>query len=176
MHCTQNEKIAQLLTLLEEPIAAYSAAHRTDSHRVAVASHSEDEADAASRGEEDGGDEADAADVKVNTGDWAVEQFFRMTRPRYADGVIAEGKVVSFCDEMVVRYLEKVVVEDDEYVVKLRVGWRLPFNLHADGVDGWGLSLAAFLLFGRSHFVFSKKLWKYSHRCDTIINDYFPAK
>ena len=160
MHCTQNEKIAQLLTLLEEPIAAYSAAHRTDSHRVAVASHSEDEADAASRGEEDGGDEADAADVKVNTGDW----------------VIAEGKVVSFCDEMVVRYLEKVVVEDDEYVVKLRVGWRLPFNLHADGVDGWGLSLAAFLLFGRSHFVFSKKLWKYSHRCDTIINDYFPAK
>ncbi len=114
--------LAELLTLLEEPTAAYSAAHRTDSHRVAVASHSEDEADAASRGEEDGGDEADAADVKVNTGDWAVEQFFRMTRPRYADGVIAEGKVVSFCDEMVVRYLEKVVVEDDEYVVKLKGG------------------------------------------------------
>ena len=50
MHSTQNEKIAQLLTLLEEPTAAYSAAHRTDSHRVAVASHSKDEADAASRG------------------------------------------------------------------------------------------------------------------------------
>ena len=58
----------------------------------------------------------------MNTGELAVEQFFRLTRPHYADGVIGEGKVVSFCDEMVVLYLERVVVEDDNYVIRFKGG------------------------------------------------------
>lgn len=102
--------LVELLMLLEETTAADADADG--------AAHSGEEADA-SHGEEDGGEEAEAGN---ETGELAIEHFFRLTRPHYPDGVIVDGKVVSFSDEMVVRYLERVVVEDDEYVVKLKGG------------------------------------------------------
>ena len=95
--------LAELIDILST--AAIDDEYREDephADRSEDAAHSEAETDAEEVGE--------------------VERFFRLTRPHYADGVIAEGKVVSFCDEMVVRYLEKVVVEDDNYVIRFKGG------------------------------------------------------
>ena len=146
------------LRLLAELIDILSTAAIDDEYREDEphADHSEDAAHSEA--------ETDAEEVGE------VEHFFRLTRPHYADGVIAEGKVVSFCDEMVVRYLEKVVVEDDEYVVKLRVGWRLQFDLQLL-YELSSIEFAEEFMLPGSFFIFGvkrKNHWKCKKRYDTI--------
>ena len=51
-----------------------------------------------------------------------ADEFFRLTRPRYPDTVIGEGQVLGYDNEMVIRYLDKVVVNDDTYEVRLKGG------------------------------------------------------
>ena len=51
-----------------------------------------------------------------------VEDFFRLTRPRYPDTVVSEGRVVGYDNEMAIRYLDRVAVNDDRYEVRLKGG------------------------------------------------------
>lgn len=51
-----------------------------------------------------------------------VDEFFRMTRPKYPEGVIEEGMVRGYDNEMAIRYLDRVVVLDDAYEVRLKGG------------------------------------------------------
>ena len=51
-----------------------------------------------------------------------VEDFFRLTRPRYPESVIEEGMVRGYDNEMVIRYLDRVIVNDDSYEVRLKGG------------------------------------------------------
>ena len=51
-----------------------------------------------------------------------VEEFFRMTRPQYPEGVIEDGKVVGYDNEMAIRYLDRVVVNDQDYEVRFKGG------------------------------------------------------
>ncbi len=51
-----------------------------------------------------------------------ADEFFRLTRPRYPDTVIGEGQVLGYDNEMVIRYLDKVVVNDDTYEVRFKGG------------------------------------------------------
>ncbi len=50
------------------------------------------------------------------------DEFFRLTRPRYQEGVIVDGQVVGYDNEMVIRYLDRVVVNDQNYEVQLKGG------------------------------------------------------
>lgn len=45
-----------------------------------------------------------------------------MTRPKYPEGVIEEGMVRGYDNEMAIRYLDRVVVLDDAYEVRLKGG------------------------------------------------------
>ena len=51
-----------------------------------------------------------------------VDEFFRLTRPRYPEDVIGEGRVIGYDNEMVVRYLDRVIVNDDTYEVRFKGG------------------------------------------------------
>ena len=51
-----------------------------------------------------------------------VDEFFRLTRPRYPDTVISEGQVIGYDNEMVIRYLDKVIVNDQAYEVRFKGG------------------------------------------------------
>ena len=51
-----------------------------------------------------------------------VDEFFRLTRPRYPKDVIGEGRVIGYDNEMVVRYLDRVIVNDDTYEVRFKGG------------------------------------------------------
>lgn len=51
-----------------------------------------------------------------------ADEFFRLTRPRYPEGVIEEGMVRGYDNEMAIRYLDRVVVLDDAYEVRLKGG------------------------------------------------------
>ena len=51
-----------------------------------------------------------------------VEDFFRLTRPRYPDTVVSEGQVIVYDNEMVIRYLDRVIVNDDTYEVRFKDG------------------------------------------------------
>ncbi len=53
---------------------------------------------------------------------YEAEEFFRLTRPRYPEGVIEEGMVRGYDNEMVIRYLDRVVVNDLDYEVRLKGG------------------------------------------------------
>lgn len=50
------------------------------------------------------------------------DEFFRLTRPTYPEGVIVEGRVVGFDNEMAIRYLDRVLVKDDSYEVRFKGG------------------------------------------------------
>ena len=51
-----------------------------------------------------------------------AEEFFRLTRPRYPEGVIEEGMVRGYDNEMVIRYLDRVIVNDQDYEVRFKGG------------------------------------------------------
>ena len=51
-----------------------------------------------------------------------VEDFFRLTRPHYSEDVIEDGRVIGYDNEMVIRYLDRVIVNDDGYEVRLKGG------------------------------------------------------
>lgn len=51
-----------------------------------------------------------------------VDEFFRLTRPRYPEDVIGEGRVIGYDNEMVIRYLDRVIVNDDSYEVRFKGG------------------------------------------------------
>ena len=46
----------------------------------------------------------------------------RLTRPRYPEGVIVDGRVVGYDNDMVIRYVDRVVVHDQNYEVKFKGG------------------------------------------------------
>ena len=50
------------------------------------------------------------------------EEFFRRTRRTADENMIMDGRVSSFNNEMVIRYLEKVMVNDRDYEVKFKAG------------------------------------------------------
>ena len=50
------------------------------------------------------------------------DEFFRLTRPRYPEGVIVDGRVVGYDNDMVIRYVDRVVVHDQNYEVKFKGG------------------------------------------------------
>ena len=45
-----------------------------------------------------------------------------MTRPRYPDTVVSDGMVIGYDNEMAIRYLDRVVVNDDGYEVRFKGG------------------------------------------------------
>ena len=49
-----------------------------------------------------------------------ADEFFRLTRPRYPDTVISDGMVIGYDNEMVIRYLDKVIVNDQDYEVRFK--------------------------------------------------------
>ena len=51
-----------------------------------------------------------------------AEEFFRLTRPRYPDTVISDGRVIGYDNEMVIRYLDRVIVNDLDYEVRFKGG------------------------------------------------------
>ena len=51
-----------------------------------------------------------------------MDEFFRLTRPRYPEGVIEDGRVIGYENEMAIRYLDRVVVNDDTYEVRFKGG------------------------------------------------------
>lgn len=51
-----------------------------------------------------------------------AEEFFRLTRPRYPEGVVSDGRVVGYDNEMVIRYLDRVIVNDQDYEVRFKGG------------------------------------------------------
>ena len=51
-----------------------------------------------------------------------VDEFFRLTRPRYPEDVIGEGRVIGYDNEMAIRYLDKVIVNDQDYEVRFKGG------------------------------------------------------
>ena len=51
-----------------------------------------------------------------------VEEFFRLTRPQYPESVVSEGQVIGYDNEMVIRYLDKVIVNDQDYEVRFKGG------------------------------------------------------
>ena len=51
-----------------------------------------------------------------------VDEFFRLTRPQYPEDVIGEGRVIGYDNEMAIRYLDKVIVNDQDYEVRLKGG------------------------------------------------------
>ena len=51
-----------------------------------------------------------------------IEDFFRLTRPRYPDTVISDGRVIGYDNEMVIRYLDRVIVNDLDYEVRFKGG------------------------------------------------------
>ena len=61
--------------------------------------------------------------VEIEDGACADEdEFFRLTRPTYPEGVIVDGRVEQFDNEMVIRYLDRVVVNDQNYEVRFKGG------------------------------------------------------
>ena len=50
------------------------------------------------------------------------DEFFRLTRPLYPEGLIVDGRVMLYDNEMVIRYLDRVVVNDQNYEVQLKGG------------------------------------------------------
>ena len=51
-----------------------------------------------------------------------AEEFFRLTRPRYPESVVSDGRVVGYDNEMAIRYLDRVIVNDQDYEVRLKGG------------------------------------------------------
>ena len=51
-----------------------------------------------------------------------IEDFCRLTRPRYPDTVISDGRVIGYDNEMVIRYLDRVIVNDLDYKVRFKGG------------------------------------------------------
>ena len=61
--------------------------------------------------------------VEIEDGACADEdEFFRLTMPTYPEGVIVDGRVEQFDNEMVIRYLDRVVVNDQNYEVRFKGG------------------------------------------------------
>lgn len=50
------------------------------------------------------------------------EEFFRRTRYEPDEGVIVGGRIVKFEQKMITRYLESVVVNDEDYEVRFKAG------------------------------------------------------
>ena len=62
---------------------------------------------------------------KAEKGDgscYDYEEFFRRTRRTADENMIMDCKVSSFSNEMVIRYLENVVVNDEDYEVRFKAG------------------------------------------------------
>ena len=51
-----------------------------------------------------------------------TDEFFKMTRPHYSEEVISEGQVIGYDNEMAIRYLDRVIVNDDGYEIRLKGG------------------------------------------------------
>ena len=51
-----------------------------------------------------------------------ADEFFRLTRPRYPESVVFDGRVIGYDNEMVIRYLDKVIVNDQDYEVRFKGG------------------------------------------------------
>ena len=51
-----------------------------------------------------------------------ADEFFRLTRPRYPESVVSDGRVVGYDNEMVIRYLDRVIVNDQDYEVRFKGG------------------------------------------------------
>lgn len=66
-------------------------------------------------------DEA-AADDAINGACYDYEEFFRRTSLLDEETISEDGKIVSFSNDMVVRYLESVTVNEDNYEVKFKAG------------------------------------------------------
>ena len=50
------------------------------------------------------------------------DDFFRRTQYRPEEGIVVNGKIKKFDDGLVVRYLDKVIVNEDGYEVVLKGG------------------------------------------------------
>ncbi|MBR4332654.1 MAG: hypothetical protein IKP72_08260, partial [Clostridia bacterium] len=51
-----------------------------------------------------------------------IEDFFRLTRQRYPESVVSDGRVIGYDIEMAIRYLDRVIVNDQDYEVRLKGG------------------------------------------------------
>ena len=51
-----------------------------------------------------------------------ADEFFRLTRPRYPDTVVSDGMVIGYDNEMAIRYLGRVIVNDVTYEVRFKGG------------------------------------------------------
>ena len=59
------------------------------------------------------------------------DEFFRRTRYIVDEGIIGEdGKVMSFSNDMVIRYLNNVVIKDGAYEVNFKCGLTVSVNIH----------------------------------------------
>ncbi|MBQ8306136.1 MAG: recombinase family protein [Blautia sp.] len=59
------------------------------------------------------------------------DEFFRRTRYVLDEGIIGEdGKVMSFSNDMVIRYLDNVVIQDDAYEVNFKCGLTVRVAIH----------------------------------------------
>ena len=62
---------------------------------------------------------------KAEKGDgscYDYEEFFRLTRYEVPKGILENGRMVRFDNGLVIRYLDKVIVEDDGYRVLFKAG------------------------------------------------------
>ena len=57
------------------------------------------------------------------------EEFFRLTRYTVPKGVLVNGRMVSFDNGLVIRYLDKVIVEDDGYRVLFKAGLEVRISI-----------------------------------------------
>ena len=51
-----------------------------------------------------------------------ADEFFRRTAYIIDENVISEGRIMSFSNDLVIRYLENVIVNDDDYEVHFKAG------------------------------------------------------
>ena len=65
-------------------------------------------------------------EVEEGTGAcYDYEEFFRKTRYAVPEGVIKDGKMIRFDNDLVIRYLENIVVEDHGYTVRFKAGMEM---------------------------------------------------
>ena len=73
-----------------------------------------------------GGDTDFRADPIIAAACYDAEDFFRRTSYRVPEGVLdAQGRMVMFLDELVIRYLESVTVQDGGYDMHFKIGIRV---------------------------------------------------
>ena len=68
------------------------------------------------------GKDAPSIDPADNGACYDYDEFFRLTRYVLPKGVLENGRMVKFNDEVMIRYLDKVVVEDDGYLIRFKAG------------------------------------------------------